>query len=133
MSRNSRVTADPSISAIAAHRRAYMAFLAADWETTQSAYELEEEALNRLLRTKPTTLTGAAALLRYVLRHNEEEFGRLSDKFEDHDNLLDFLETLADGLEALAASSGRSRSKVVKVVSEPVGRGGRQGTARGPE
>ena len=81
---------------------------------------MKNEALNRLLRTKPTTLTGAAALLRYVLRHNEEERGRLTE-FEDHDNLLDFLEALADGLEALATSSGRSRSKVVKVVSEPVG------------
>jgi hypothetical protein len=62
-------------------------------------------------------------LLRYVLRHNEEECGRLTDKFEDHDDLRGFLETLADGLEALAASLGRSRSKGVKVVSEPVGRG----------
>jgi hypothetical protein len=38
-------------------------------------------------------------LLRYVLRHNEEECGRLTDKFEDHDDLRGFLETLADGLE----------------------------------
>ena len=128
MSKNSRVTADPSISAIAAHRRAYMAFLSADGETAQSAYAVEKEALDRLLRTKPTTIAGAAVLLRYVLRHNEEECGRLTDKFEDHDNLLDFLETLADGLEALATSSGRSRSKVAKVVSSV-----RQGAARGPD
>ena len=101
-----------------------MAFLAADGETAQSAYAVEKEALYRLLRTKPVTLTGATALLRYVLRHNEEECGRLTDKFEDHDLLLNFLETFADGLEALAASSGRPRSKVVKVVSEPAGRSG---------
>ena len=81
MSRNSRITADPIMGVIAAHRRHYMAFLAADAETAQSAYEVEKEALNRLLRTKPTTLTGAAVLLRYVLRHNEEERGRLTDRF----------------------------------------------------
>jgi hypothetical protein len=99
MSGNSHITSDPSLDAVAAHRRAYVAFRAAEGGTAQrAAYEVEKEALDRLLRTKPATLSGAAVLLRYVLRHNEEECGRLTDKFDDHDDLLDFLETLADGL-----------------------------------
>ena len=125
MSGNSHITSDPSLDAVAAHRRAYVAFRAAEGGTAQrAAYEVEKEALNRLLRTKPATLSGAAVLLRYVLRHNEEECGRLTDKFDDHDDLLDFLETLADGLDALAASHGGSVAvEEGQVASEAVGRG----------
>jgi hypothetical protein len=90
---------DPTFAKIDAHRRSHAAFRA----TAEAAVgDVERAALNKLLATKPMTIAGAAASLRYILDHSAEECGRLTDWFEEHDDLRDYLETLAKALEALA-------------------------------
>jgi hypothetical protein len=96
---------DPILAAIAAQRDAYAVLVAtggkglSDPENV-AAYQAETKFCDVLLTTKPTTITGAAALLRYMLKHNEDERGCLFEPWERE--LRVFLETLAGGLEALA-------------------------------
>jgi len=100
---------DPTFARIDAHRLAYAAFLATEPKSLddpdeEAACQAEAEALDAVLATKPTTLVGAAASLRYVLDHDEEERGRLTTRFEEKlaNPLLDYLGMLAAALEALA-------------------------------
>jgi len=61
---------DPILAAIAAHRSAFAAYVAAEADaplgTALAEGDCEREALERLAATKPTTIAGAAAAMRYL-------------------------------------------------------------------
>jgi hypothetical protein len=101
-------TPDPILAAIAAHRRAYAQFVATP--EPESLKDPEEWArynaclgtLDTLIATKPATIAGAAAVLRYLLEYESDATGLL----EIEGDVRGCLTTLAGALEAIAAGAG---------------------------
>jgi hypothetical protein len=96
----------PIFAAIEKHRAAYAAFCAACAELTGDADDTEIEDLEALLQTRPTTLAGCAAVLRYI-----DEYAAAGDmiptlgEFIDLDGADDFLTLIATAIEGLAVQS----------------------------
>ena len=97
---------DPIFAAIARHRAAYAAWMAAieievgTEVATSSAFEAEFEAEQKaskdLVGTPPTTLPGLLALLRHIIVH-EEDVAILG--LDETPRGKDFLKSLATALE----------------------------------
>ena len=87
-------TTDPIIDALRDQKRLYDAFVSTiDTDNGAAASKAYHAAFNKLLRTKPKTRAGAAALIRHCLA----EDGR----FTDGDDPVTLLHTLAKAMPAL--------------------------------
>lgn len=101
---------DPIFAAIERHKRAYAAHGAADDAVcSEAAFDAlcrEDRAARRaLLRIKPTTVAGAAALLRYAWEFSiqpGEEFLMPGGEDSEHEGAVKLCKHLALSLEAMA-------------------------------
>jgi hypothetical protein len=106
------MTPDPIFLAIERHRAADKAYddaleQRADDEEKSARQKIESETLVVLLQTKPTTLAGCLAVLRYVAKYTEGNDAALFDGWNDpyRSAAAEFLPTIADTIEAIASTA----------------------------
>ena len=93
---------DPIFAAIERHRGAAAVYAASDPDTDPEGDALalieDEDAREVLLTTRPTTLAGCAAVLRYVASYDADHDISLFDLADG----ATFMRRIADAIEALA-------------------------------